>query len=95
MSRNGALLVASARFRPVGLFGPWVALAPGAAFGRAEPVAPRAGLDDVGVEGDPVDDGRHEPGVGDYAAPFTEREVRSQGDRRPLFSFRQDLEQEL
>ena len=52
-------------FRP---FGPVVP--PGPGLGRAQPVALGPGLDDVGVEADPVDDGGHQPRVGDYTAPL-------------------------
>ena len=34
-----------------------------------------AGLDDVGLVGEPVDDGPGEPGVGEDAGPFAEGEV--------------------
>jgi hypothetical protein len=53
-----------------------------------------AGLDDVGVEGDPVDDGGDEAGVGDDLAPFAERQVGGQPDRR-LLAFGEHLEQQL
>ena len=39
-----------------------------------------AGLDDVGVEGEPVDDGGGEAGVGEGGAPFGERGVGRAGD---------------
>ena len=43
-----------------------------AAAGRVggEPVGPGAGLEDVGVEGDPVDDGRDEAWVREDGAPL-------------------------
>ena len=63
--------------------------------GDAEPVGLGAGLDDVGVEGDAVDDGGDEAGVGDDFAPFAEGEVRGDGDAGLLLSFGQDLEQQL
>jgi hypothetical protein len=52
-------------------------------------------LEDVGVEGDPVDDGGHESGVGDDLAPFAERQVAGQGDGSFLFAFGEDLEQQF
>jgi hypothetical protein len=39
-------------------------------LGGAQPVGVGAGLDDVGVEGEPVDDGRAQPGVGEGTGPF-------------------------
>jgi transposase len=39
-----------------------------------------AGLDDVGIEGDAVDDGGDEAGVGVDGAPFAERQVGADGD---------------
>src|SRR6266487_1953564 len=42
------------------------------------PVGLGAGLDDVGVERDPVDDCGDEAGVGDDAAPLAERQVAGQ-----------------
>jgi hypothetical protein len=54
-----------------------------------------AGFDDVGVEGDAVDDGGDEAGVGDDLAPFAEGQVRGQSDRGLLFTLGQDLEQQL
>jgi len=52
---------------------------PSTSFGLGEAVleAPGfgAGLDDVGLVGEPVDDGPGEPGVGEDAGPFAEGEV--------------------
>ena len=45
-------------------------LAPGCGLASGEPVGLGAGFDDVGVVGDPVDDGGDEAGVGDDGAPF-------------------------
>lgn len=70
-------------------------LAAGPGLGGAEPVAVGAGLEDVGVEGDAVDDGGDEPGVGDDGAPFAEGQVAGQGDAGFLFAFGEDLEQQL
>jgi hypothetical protein len=52
-------------------------------------------LEDVGVEGDPVDDGGDEAGVGDDLAPLAEGQVRRHRHRRFLFAFGEDLEQQL
>jgi hypothetical protein len=41
-----------------------------AVLGGAQPVGVGAGGDDVGVEGEPVDDGSAEAGVGEGAGPF-------------------------
>jgi hypothetical protein len=41
-----------------------------AGLGGAQPVGVGAGVDDVGVEGEPVDDGGAEAGVGEGAGPF-------------------------
>jgi hypothetical protein len=47
----------------------WVFAAAGGLAG-AEPVGLGAGLEDVGVEGDPVDDRGDQAGVGEDGAPF-------------------------
>lgn len=58
-------------------------------------VAVAAGLDDVGVVGDSVNDGCGEAWVGDDLAPFAEWQVRCDRDGRFLFSFGDDLEDEF
>jgi hypothetical protein len=70
-------------------------LASSGGAGGAEPVALGAGLDDVGVEGEPVDDGGDEARLGDDRAPLAERQVRRDGDGCFLFAFGEDLEQQL
>ena len=50
-----------------------------AGLGGAQPVGVGAGLDDVGVVGEPVDDGGAEAGVGEGGGPFAEGGVG--GDR--------------
>src|SRR5947207_638106 len=60
-----------------------------------ESVAVGAGLDDVCVEGDAVDDGGDEARVGDDLAPLAERQVGRDGDAGLLFAFGEDLEQQL
>ena len=49
----------------------------------------------MGVEGDSVDDGGDEAGVGEDGSPLTERQVGSDGDRCSFFSFGDDLEEEF
>ena len=54
-----------------------------------------AGVDDVRLVGDPVDDGLGEPGVGEHFGPFSERQV-GRGDQAAAFvAFGDDLEDEL
>ena len=55
--------------------------------GRAEAVGVGAGLDDVGVEGEPVHDGGGEAGVGEGGAPFAEGGVGGAGDGGLLLAF--------
>jgi len=43
-----------------------------------------AGLDDVGVEGDTINNGSDQPGVGEDGSPFAERRVGGQGDGGPF-----------
>src|SRR5262249_49673559 len=77
-------------------FGPGFRWASGVRwFAGAEPVGLGAGLEDVGVEGDPVDDGGNEPGVGEDGSPFAERQVRADRDRGFLVPFGDDLEQQF
>ena len=71
----------------------WLASAAGLAGG--EPVALGAGLQDVGVEGDAVDDGGDEPGVGEHGSPLAERQIRPDGDGGSFLPFGDDLEQQL
>lgn len=78
--------------RPAGLGG---AFGAGGGFAGAESVGLGAGFDDVGVEGDPVDDGSNQSGVGEHGAPFTERQVGGDRDRGPFLSFGDDLEQQF
>src|SRR5215211_6811408 len=63
--------------------------------GGVEPVRPRAGLDDVSVEGESVDDGSGEPGVGEGGAPFGEGGIGGAGDRGFLLARSDDLEQQF
>ena len=64
-------------------------------LGCAQPVAVGPGLDDVGVEGEPVDDGGGQAGVGERPAPFAEGVVAGHADRCSFFAFGQDLEEQL
>ena len=49
----------------------------------------------MGVEGDPVDDGGDEAGVGEDGAPFAEREVCPDRDRGSFFLLGDDLEEQF
>jgi hypothetical protein len=62
-------------------------------FAGAEPVGLGAGLEDVGVEGDPVDDRGDEAGVGEDGSPFAERQVGPDRDGGSFLAFGDDLEQ--
>ena len=64
-------------------------------FAGAESVGLGAGLEDVGVEGDPVDDGGDQAGVGEHGSPFAEGQVRGDRDGRSFFAFGDDLEEQL
>ena len=66
-----------------------------AGLGGTEPEAVGAGLDDVGVERDPVDDGGDQAGVGDDGALLAEGEVAGQRHAGFLLEFGEDLEQQL
>src|SRR5258705_2516480 len=66
-----------------------------AGLGGAQPVGVGAGGDDVGVEGEPVDDGGAEPGVGEGAGPFGEGRVGRDRDGGAFLAFGEDLEQQL
>jgi hypothetical protein len=65
------------------------------ALAGAQPVGLGAGLDDVGLEGDPVDDRGAEPRVGEGAGPLGERGVRRDRDRGAFLAFGEHLEQQL
>src|SRR5579871_3198229 len=56
-------------------------LACGGGCGGAEPVGLGAGFEDGGVEGDAVDYGGDEAGVGEDGSPFAERQVCPDRDR--------------
>ena len=64
-------------------------------LGRAQSEALGPGLDDVGVECQPIDDGGDQAGITDDLTPFGEGEVRGGGHRCLLLAFGQDLEQQL
>ena len=76
---------------------PWGRLGVASFLGSCagEPVAVGAGLDDVGVEGEPVDDGGCEAGVGEGVAPFGEGGVGGAGDGGAFFPGGDDLEQQF
>src|SRR5260370_16134627 len=63
--------------------------------GGAQPVGAGAGLDDVGVGGEPVDDRGAQPGIGEGGGPLAERGVGRDRDGGFLFPFGEDLEQQL
>jgi hypothetical protein len=61
--------------------------------GGLEAVGVGAGFDDVGVEGEPVDDRGAQAWVGEGAGPFGECGVGGDGDGCFLFPFGEDLEE--
>src|SRR5260370_35205336 len=63
--------------------------------GGAQPVGAGAGLDDVGVVGEPVDDRGAQPRIGEGGGPLAERGVGGDRDGGFLFPFGEDLEQQL
>ena len=65
------------------------------ALAGAQPEGLGAGLDDVGLEGDPVHDRGAEPRVGEGARPFGERGVRRDRDRGAFLAFGEHLEQQF
>ena len=85
------------RHRSLGHLGVLAASGPLARTGgvAAEPVGLGAGFDDVRVEGDPVDDGRDQPGVGEHRSPLTERQICGQPDGGPFLPLGDDLEQQF
>ena len=66
-----------------------------AGLAGAEPVGLGAGFEDAGVEGDPVDDGGDEAGVGEDGAPFAEGQVGGDGDGGSFLALGDDLEEQL
>jgi hypothetical protein len=73
----------------------WRAGARRAGLGGAEPAGLGAGLEDAGVEGDPVDDRGDEAGVGEDGAPFAEWQVCPDRDGGSFVPPGDDLEQQL
>src|SRR6266705_2802326 len=65
------------------------------AAGGTQPVGVGPGLDDQGVEGEPVHDRGGQAGVGEGLAPLAERRVGGHRDGGFLFPFGDDLEQQL
>src|SRR5215471_8065594 len=63
--------------------------------GGPEPVGVGAGLDDVGVEGEAVDDCRAEARVGEGAGPLAEGGVGGYRNRGLLLAFGEHLEQQF
>src|ERR1700733_2515522 len=66
-----------------------------AGLGGAQLVGVGAGGDGVGVEGEPVDDGGSEPGIGEGGGPFAEGGVGRDGDGGAFLAFGEDLEEQL
>ena len=54
-----------------------------------------AGLDDVGLVGEPVDDGLGEPGVGEHLGPLAEGEVGGHDQRAAFVALGDDLEDDF
>ena len=65
------------------------------ALDGAQPIGLDAGFDDVGLEGDPVDDGGAEPRVGEGASPFGDCGVGGDRDRGAFLAFGEHLEQQF
>jgi hypothetical protein len=63
--------------------------------GVGEPVGEGAGFDDLSGEGETVDDGGAESGVGEGLGPAGERLVAGDGDRGFFLAFGEDLEWQL
>jgi hypothetical protein len=64
-----------------------------AGFGVGEVVGLASGFDDGAVEGEPVDDGGAEPGIGAGVASFAEGGVGGDRDAVLFLAFGQDLEE--
>ena len=64
-------------------------------FAGAEAVGLGAGFDDVGVEGDSVDDRGDEAGVGEDGSPLAEGQVACDADGGFFLSFGDDLEEQF
>src|SRR4029453_6190153 len=77
------------------LLGPGSPGLAGGGLAGAEPVGLGAGLENVGVEGDPVHDRGDEPGGGEDGSPFGGGEVGGDRDRGAFFAFGDDLEQQF
>ena len=54
-----------------------------------------AGLDDVAVVGDAVEQGRGHLGIAEHGRPFAEGEVRGDDDAGPLIKLADEVEQQL
>jgi hypothetical protein len=61
----------------------------------AEALGLGAGVDDVRVVGDAVDDGFREPRVEEYAGPFAERQLRGHDQRSAFAALADDSEDGL
>ena len=60
-----------------------------------EPVRGGSGLEDVGPEGEPIDDCTSQARVGERLAPFGEGRVGGDRDRGSLIALGEDLEEQL
>jgi hypothetical protein len=71
--------------------------APLAAASKAVTEAPRlrAGLDDVGAMGEPLDDRLGEPWIGEHLGPLAEGQVGGHDQRAAFVALGDDLEDEL
>ena len=66
-----------------------------AGFAGAQPVGLGAGFEDVGVEGDAVDDGGDKARVGKHCSPFGKWQVGGDRYRCSFLAFGDDLEQQF
>jgi len=98
-----AVWVSSSELAPVAVadFGPGSVprsagfLAASGGLAGAQPVGLGAGFEDVGVEGDAVDDGGDRAWVGEDGAPFAEGQVGGDRDGGAFLAFGDDLEEEF
>ena len=86
-------VVSAGRCRCCGHGGPGLGALAGS--GRGEAVGVGAGLDDVAAEGEAVDDGRAEAGVGEGLGPAAEDSLEAMATLALFLAFGQDLEQQL
>src|SRR5664279_1814782 len=92
---NEMSLAVTEYWSPVGRVGGEVSAGGLFRFGVGQPVGVGAGLDDVAAEGEPVDDGGAEPGVGERFRPAREGVVGGDGHGVLFLPFRQNLEKQF